>query len=59
MEPAVTMALVGVFSRLTAWDVLETRGSGGASRRAPSPLFGWRRSPWQVESPAAAGGQPV
>ena len=38
------------------WDALETRGLGGASRRVGSPLPGWKRSPWQAESLAAAGG---
>ncbi|AKP65262.1 hypothetical protein ABN16_09745 [Levilactobacillus koreensis] len=56
MEPAVTRMLGRWAFDLTDWDVLETRGLCGASRRVGSPFLGWKRSPWQAESLAAAGG---
>ncbi len=48
MEPAMKMALVGVPSRLTAWDVRETCGLHGfwASRK---PVF------WLEAFPTAGG----
>jgi len=58
MEPDVSTMFVGVLSRLTSWDDLGDTWFSWLSGELEARTSGWRRSPWQAESLAAAVHQP-